>query len=113
MDSLVKQLREACEDSGEVSFRESYSGRAMYGRDCVGIVGSMEQCLRVIAQVTTNLTQEAFEAATDSDNNWNEACTLNDKAQEMQTNLLRFLYDSMGYNVIVYWPSIKPEPEDE
>ena len=114
MESIVKQLREACEDSGDVEFRESYSGRAMYGRACVGIVGSMQDCLRVIAQVVVNMTEDVFSTAIDAaDGEENAAYDLNDKVQEMQTELLRFSYDSMGLDVIIYWPSIKPESEDE
>lgn len=114
MESIVKQLRDACDEVGEVDFRESYSGRAMYGRKCVGIVGSMSECMAVIAHIIGTMTQEVFDAAIDaSDGEENAAYDLNDEVQKMQEKLINFSFDSMGLDVIIYWPSIQPELEEE
>ena len=111
MESIVSLLRSACEEVGDVEFRESYSGRGMYGRECVGIVGMMDDCFAVIAHVQTALTQELFDTAIDAaDGEENAAYDLNDKVQEMQRSLMRISYDSMGRDVIVYWTAIAPEP---
>jgi hypothetical protein len=45
---VVKALVDACNSGDDFSVR-SYSGRAMYGRSCIGVVGdSPLQCLAVI-----------------------------------------------------------------
>jgi hypothetical protein len=111
MESIVVQLRSACDEVADVEFRESYSGRGMYSRKCVGVVGSMTDCMAVIAHVVGTLTQDVFDAAINAgDGEENAAYDLNDQVQEAQANLLNFSYDSMGLDVIVYWPSIEPEP---
>lgn len=111
METIVKQLRTACDNAGDVQFRESYSGRGMYGRACVGIVGTMDDCMAVIAEINATLTQELFDTAIDAgDGEENAAHDLNDAVQAMQRQLFRFSWDSMGWTTIVYWPAIDPEP---
>ena len=69
MLSVQEALRKACEDVGDsdiVSFRNTYSGRGMYGRQCVGIVGTMAECQLVIAQVVKNLSMALSRVAKES-----------------------------------------------
>jgi hypothetical protein len=99
MYTLQTLLRDACNDSGEVEFRHNYSGRAMYGRECVGITGDMSDCMLVIGEI---IKQQKEEPSFDDD----------------VDTLLDFKTDSMGRDVIVYWPQLEgieagDEPEND
>jgi hypothetical protein len=116
MESLQKMLSDACDDSGEVQFRNDYSGRAMYGRRCVGITGSWKDCQAVMASVTAAMAQDLFDTAIntdDSDREANEAYDLNDRVQEKINEIMSFTFDSMGLDTIIYWPSLEPLEEDD
>jgi hypothetical protein len=121
MESIQKQLQAACDDmGGECELRDNYSGRAMYGKRCIGITGSMRDCQKVIASVLGTMSQDLFDTAIncdDSDREATAAYDLNDKVQEAIDSLMAFSWDSMGLDVIVYWPDIEPEeavlPTDE
>lgn len=114
MDSVQKLLKAACEDSGEVQFRNDYSGRGMYGKRCVGITGSMRECQRVMASVATALAQESFETAIDCDEGEeNAAYDLNDQVQKGLDSLMSFRTDSMGLDVIVYFEDLEPLTEED
>jgi len=116
MQSVQEALREACEDvgdSGIVSFRNTYSGRGMYGRQCVGIVGSMAECQLIIAQVVKGLSMALSRVAKESvdpDYSATEddlADTENDFDKAI-TTLMNFSMDSMGRGTILYWPELEP-----
>lgn len=116
MESVQKMLSAACEDSGEVEFRNDYSGRGMFGRKCVGITGSRSDCQRVIAAVLQQMTQELFEASIDTDDSDREAKAaydLNDTVQENIDKLMQQSMDSMGLDVIVYFERLEPLTDDE
>lgn len=93
MYTLQELLRDACNDSGEVNFRHNYSGRGMYGRECVGITGDMDDCMAVIGEVIKQQREEpGFDDAVDT--------------------LLNFSKDSMGRDVILYWSDLESiEPQ--
>ncbi len=114
MDSIQKMLKDACEDIGEVSFRNDYSGRGMYGRKCVGITGSRSDCQRVIGAVLQQMTQELFDTAIDSSEGEEQAAyDLNDVVQENIDKLMQQSMDSMGLDVIVYFERLAPLTDDE
>lgn len=94
---LQNLLKELVEDSGlDLEFRNSYSGRGMYGRTCVGIVGSERDCMNVI--------KEAIKEAHELDETFDFDDTVD--------MLLSFDRDSIAYNVILYWPALE-SIEDE
>lgn len=114
MESVQKMLKAACEDSGEVEFRNDYSGRGMYGRKCVGITGSRNECARLVGEVIKQMTQELFEHAIDcEDGQENAAYDLNDQVQQGIDKLLDQSMDSMGLDVIVYFERLEPLTDDE
>lgn len=114
MESLQKMLKAACEDSGEVNFRNDYSGRAMYGRRCVGITGTWDACQAVLASVSSEMVQELFGTAIDAaDGDENAAYDLNDTVQDRLEKLMKFSFDQMGYDVIIYWPRLESLSEEE
>lgn len=95
---LVKDACEQTEDSDyEVRFRNDYSGRGMYGRRCIGIVGSEKGCKQVVAEV---LKQAHSDPSSDL-----EFDTVAD-------TLLDYDRDSMGRDIIMYWPQVDSLEED-
>jgi len=120
MQSVQEALREACEDVGDssvISFRNTYSGRGMYGRQCVGITGDMTDCQAAIAYVVKELSMALSRVAKESvDPDYSAtpddlADTENDFDHAINT-LMDFRMDSMGLGVILYWPELEPI-EDE
>ncbi len=71
MQQLITLIREACQQTrdseNQVSFRNSYSGRSMYGSQCVGITGSKRACYQVVGEVIKQLHNES------EDTNFDEA----------------------------------------
>ena len=108
---LAQRIKDACESSGEVSFRNDYSGRGMYGRQCVGIVSTTRECNKVIAAVINALMSSVSARALEGD-----SYKLTDAEQEFEQSvelLLDNQQDSMGYGVIIYWESLAPLEEEE
>ena len=94
---LVKMLENTCD--GDVSFRSNYSWRGMYGRTCCGLVGDFKDCMRVISEVICEMHEESIGDFED------EAETGVDFSEAVET-LLDFRQDSMGLQVIIYWPRL-------
>lgn len=70
----------------DVKVYMDYSGRAMYGTNCIGIVGDLGDLVAVIARVTRDW---------DSD--------------EEITELNNIRSDSMGQESIYYWPRLETD----
>lgn len=104
MTTLQELLEQACEQTegseDEVSFRNTYSGRGMYGRECVGITGDHSACMKVIAEVIKGLMVDIEDS--DGDN----PTIVRMSANEYVDTLLGFDRDSMGRDVILYWPEL-------
>lgn len=114
MDSVQKMLKAACEDSGNVDFYNGYSGRGMYGTKCVGLTGSFTSCMNIVGEVLKQMTQELFSTAIDStDGEENAAYDLNDKVQEAIDKLTDMSYDSMGLDMIVYFPALEQLADED
>lgn len=63
MKSVVEILKEFCDDNG-YEFYENYSGRYMYGKTCVGIVGSFNT-LHLVVCLADVLRDEGYDNAED------------------------------------------------
>ena len=100
VQDAVKQMQH---DVGtEVRYRNSYSGRGMYGAQCAGIVGSQRECMQVIAEVI----KEASAQQEDPDNVM--------AFDNLVDTLLQYQWDSMGRSdVIIYWEDVKPLEGDD
>lgn len=85
---IAEALRTTVNQTPEVEFRANYSGRGMYGNKCISIVGSKAECNRVIAQAIILLQDDE------------------DFAPCVET-LLESDVDSMGLDVVMYWPDIQ------
>lgn len=103
LSTLAEMIRDAVinvDDEEVVSIRNNYSGRYMYGRKCIGIVGDESTCKEIIREVL----KEAHELAIDNPN-FNYGLVVD--------TLLQYSQDSMGRGVIYYWQNIDPLPEDD
>ena len=109
--SIQALIMDACRDHGDVSFRNDYSGRGMYGRTCIGIVGTRANCQVVIYEVMRELIDRLYDVAVDGDEQ--EASNLRDEVHECTEQLIKqSREDSMGLDLIVYWPNIEPLDAD-
>jgi hypothetical protein len=97
---LQKLILESCPDN--VTFHHNYSGRGMYGNQCIAISATRSALLDVIAFVICQLYTK-FDDAQEED------------FTKAVHELLDFKQDSMGFDVVIYWPHIEPlsEREDE
>lgn len=96
MNEEKSRVRDAILDAAEyagVEIREDYSGRAMYGERCIGIVGDVADLVRVVAEAQAIVTQEAEE---DSLSPLTSA-----------TRIPGPKSDSMGREAIFYWPDLR------
>ncbi len=107
--NLAKLISDAVESfnsqtgDDSVNFRESYSGRGMYGKECVGITGSQADCRKVIAMVINDAYDSVQPDASEEDFDF----------RGMVEALLDWEQDSMGYDVILYWREVQHEEVDE
>ena len=101
-------LLEVVEDGFEdVSFRKDYSGRGMYGRNCVGISGSMGDCQAAIAEA---IIQAGIDSQTVQLGSSREET--DEFFRQSVRTLLDYNEDSMGRGVILYWPNLQHIPEE-
>jgi hypothetical protein len=93
MQRIAELVKDAVDNTGDegVSFYNGYSGRGMYGRKCIGVVGSEKGCMQVVAEV---LKQAHSDPSSDL-----EFDTVAD-------TLLDYDRDSMGRDIIMYWPQL-------
>jgi hypothetical protein len=114
MQRLQENIKEVCESSGNATFYNHYSGRGMYNRTCVGIVGdSLRDCQRVIAEVIKDAAGRVSRVARESkdpdysttDENLEESMDAFDTDVD---RLMNTSMDSMGQGVILYWVELDP-----
>lgn len=73
----------------DIEVRSNYSGRGMYGAECVGFVVNEDVLLATVAEMVAEIEDE-------------------DERQELARLFRRAKTDSMGRDsVIVYFPSVK------
>lgn len=85
----------------EFELRLTYSGRAMYGRECLGVVGGVGDYGRFVAAIAQEL---GTCDASDDDSDWSRGDHLRDILTRI-TN--RVCTDAMGHDTIFYFPVIK------
>lgn len=102
MNDEKHPLQEILENAGyEV---RSYSGRGMYGVECLDATISPSNVGQLIADVIDAVI-ELTESIPDSDGPTN--------VDDVSKAFKSFRQDSMGYDVIVYWEKVKFFDEDE
>lgn len=93
MNNIETCLRDTCDKVDNVKFYPKYSGRGMYGRECIGIVGSHTDCMNLIAEVIKNAALEY------EDNRY--------KFNDIVDTLMNSEHDNMGYDIIMYWRKLQ------
>lgn len=115
MDSIHTLLKQVCRETENsdkrVTFYEDYSGRGMRGRPCIGITGKVGDCWAVIGEAIRAMVDDLFSAAADmTDEDANEVHEHHSAVQNMIGTLTsRWQSDNMGYDTIIYWPTIRSE----
>lgn len=113
MEKIQTLIKNAAKDL-DISFR-SYSGRAMYGNQCVAITGTMQDVGNVIGTVIKQATTEAIDAAFDADNDAERQAARDQgwALDKLIDVLMDFRTDSMGYDIVAYWPDLEPLQEED
>ena len=111
MKSLVERFR----DQGLEP--RSYSGRAMYGKQCVGVSGDRSEMNSAIEGIIGDCLQEAYDRGIEEQENENDSDVYEnaslDELKEFTSDLLCYREDQLGLGVVYYWPRIEWEDEDE
>lgn len=81
---LAKLIRSFCNDCGCKCY-ENYSGRGMFGKQCVGIVTD-----RNMAEVMLELSDYLHECGIDN----------------VKEELGRACYDNLGRDMVIYFPNV-------
>lgn len=108
--SQLEWFREMLEGyaTTEVDIREAYSGRAMFNRQCLGVVLGDTKLIGMASVVLAMALDLDHNTDDYSDKKYdaNEVIELLAMAPSAST-------DNMGYDIIVYWPSVSVEEADE
>lgn len=101
-----KKLKELLEDAGYDV--RSYSGRAMYGKECVGVDSrnSRENPFKMAMSVAVEVMNDVDSVTTGDEAMEQAHSTLQELAD------LRVCQDSMGLGIITYFPDVE-WPEEE
>lgn len=97
MKSIQSIIKEKAIELG-VEYRLHYSGRGMYSRSCIGVVGEFSDCMDVIKSVLIDVHNAELDCGND-DTDYDFESALDE--------LLDYNQDSMGLSVILYWPNMQ------
>lgn len=86
MSRIASLIEDFCNTTDDCRFRADYSGRGMFGRQCVGIdIDSLR--LSVLIELTEFLIANGM--------------------SDVASVLGRVCYDNMGMNYILYFPNVQ------
>ena len=117
---LLREIVDNCNDTGAEP--RCYSGRGMYGAECLGVVGEDDECDKLLSSIITALIDDVYQMSIDADDteeSLQNARKTMDNAQCIVSALIRGQRrDTMGKQIVVYFPDIdwaeyNPEDEDE
>jgi hypothetical protein len=89
---VIELLEEAIDQANiydEVSVYKNYSGRGMYGKTCLGVVGSSDDLLKVVV-AASRINPDLYD----------------------EHNMSELSQDNMGLDYIWYWRHIKEDDND-
>lgn len=98
----AQELKELAEEAGFTV--QSYSGRYMYGKECVGIVA--ENMAAVIPKLMGT-------AAITWSHEGMSVVELGDRVDSLAELMAEVRLDSMGLDTVLYWPSVEWLDVDE
>ncbi len=100
-DSDIAQDIISCAEDNRLEPYYNYSGRAMYGKKCFGLVGSIGSIAGFIIDMVESCTME-------------EVVSLPFTTKQTVIECFRYMHtDSMGMDSIMYFPSLNIEAPKE
>lgn len=96
LNEETRELLESEALDAELRFTADYSGRYMYGRECVGVIGSFRDIVSFVSSVS-RLAGEACDSPH----------TLDLQINEFVSSIGNCQVDSYGLDTVCYWPSVK------
>lgn len=88
----------------------SYSGRAMYGKDCLGVVIPQDGLGELVANIVDHVINLASEARDANDDEADDEFL--DCVSALPDALRKLRTDNMGYDTIVYFPGVPFSDDD-
>ena len=115
---VIERFKEIAESAGYSV--TPYSGRGMFGRECLSIsstedgedVTSTKVIYDLMSCISSELEESAFYQGTPQaipDEIYNEEREL---LLKVQSNLARTATDSLGYGSVIYWPNLSLSNKD-
>ena len=107
IQSMIQEIASEC----DMEFRDDYSGRGMYGKQCIAVVGSRDQFDQFRSEIVSFLMDEIYSATIDaeSEEEMDAAQDLLSSYQEFVRQLFNSREDNMGRDMVFYWPSLQAE----
>lgn len=94
--TIPAEIFEELTDYGAYNLRSDYSGRGMYGQECIGLTGTTEDLVLFVLHARDVLNDAEMTFAGD--------------AADL---LAAVASDSMGHDKIFYWPALRAETADD
>lgn len=113
MSDLLKEFADFAQEAG-YRVRTDYSGRAMYGKKCLAVVGDEAPLGTILEFISCELENRVYHGADDSSN---EICMDHGDYSKILDfmNLMRstMASDNMGRQAVYYWPGIDFEARSD
>lgn len=105
---LEQMLREAQYNDTRIT---SYSGRGMYGKECLGITGNESDIRRDIIEAVRMAVDETIDTVKDGTEEEGEEAR--SKLAAMFDVAFSYRTDSMGLDIVAYWPNVSSPDNGE
>lgn len=104
---LVNIIKQYVNNTCDLTIRYNYSGRCMYGKTCLGIVGDFNDLKGLLKHVLHELNNQVMDC--DNDDDMRSILYSNDEIIDM---VMDYNMDSMGLDQIMYWKNIDVNDEE-
>ena len=104
-------LQDFQETANSIEVRQ-YSGRGMYGKQCLAIEGDFSACQEALAYVIAALHEDLIvelDEAHDAEKPYEPSVDFEDFVQKT----LKYSQDQMGLDVVFYWPRVEYVDTDD
>lgn len=91
---------------GTAQLQPGYSGRAMYGDQCLALIGDVSHLVRFALSLGEE-AQELFENVDEAADDGDAAERLRELVDALRGQSTR--HDSMGRSTVYYWPGVEVE----
>ena len=109
LDFYIMKLVDRIEHAtitGDVRFQRNYSGRGMFGKECIGVVCSHADFAHLLATVVKNWNDRLL-ALADTDYNTPDGIQAKKQFDAELESLFHYQTDTMGKtDLIYYWPHL-------